>query len=180
MHTDMSRLIFEYSEKEIEQHAEALLASAGVRMVGPRKLRVRGEGHGYFEIDALGVDKGGIVVAEFKSVRDKGVIGQLMLYCHVVQETTRALGIDLPVRGLIASNNIDANWIAITQRLRESGAFDIEVLAVAREPVSGALYLRSPDGEHGAVHNAAGMVDARAALRERLQEARTAQAGLGE
>ena len=166
----MNLPIEKYSEQQIEVHAKELFQSINVCMVGAIKVRVGREGR--FEIDALGVDKSGIVVAEFKSVRDKGVVGQLLTYCHIVRETAQFAGINLPVRGLIASTHVDENWLAVTQQLRDAGVIDISVMAVMKDAASGRMYLnRVPNENDGWVRNAAGPVAERAALIARLREA---------
>lgn len=152
------------AEREIDAAAAALLKDIGIPLVVATRLRMGGRlaGEKRYEIDALASDYQSIVVVEFKSEMDKGVIGQLLTYCHVVEETAKARGVLLPVRGVIASPVIDPNWLAVAKKL--APVMRIDIHAVVR--VEGRLKLR--DAEEGLSRNPAGSLADRLRLAEHL------------
>lgn len=131
----MADAIYQWDEKQIERHATELLRGIGVTVIDPYNLRV-GPGRGGFKIDALGIDEHDtLVVAEFKAVQDKGVIGQVLSYCEVVEETAKYLGYnDVRVRGIVASNNVEASWIQVAKALTDSQYRRIDVYLVTEDP----------------------------------------------
>jgi len=162
--------IAQWYEGEIESHVPALLQEIGVTMIADYNLRV-GHQRDFFKLDALGKDRASdIVVAEFKCVQDKGVIGQLLSYCHLVEETAHSIGIHKKVRGIVASNHVEASWVPIARELTASGVRTIDIFAIIRNPDTGAPKLVSAETV-GTLRNKGGQVEKRAALINSLRAA---------